>query len=77
MIDGLCYEKCPSGYKYNTEKLPTYCIPNDYKGAFYNQTDRKPLYSCPSDAESVNGFCYKKCPSGYTRDSNNPFLCKK
>ena len=76
-IDGLCYEKCPDGYKYNSDKLPTYCIPNDYKGAFYTQYDKMLPGICSSNAELVGAVCFTKCPSGYTRDSSNPFFCKK
>jgi len=77
MIDGLCYEKCPSGYKYNSNTTPTFCVPSNDKGLFYTQTDNKLPGVCPSNAELVSGLCFTKCPTGYTRDSSNPLFCRK
>jgi hypothetical protein len=78
------YEKC----NYNEiDGLNTNIIPNDLKQLIEPITKKygpieKSLcfdknYDCPLNKELVNGFCYNKCPDGYSENPDNKNECYK
>ena len=78
------YEKC----NYNEiDGVNTNIIPDDLKQLIEPITKKygpieKSLcfnknYACPLDKELVNGFCYNKCPDGYSENPDNKNECYK
>jgi hypothetical protein len=65
---------CDSGYSYDRDGK---CKYNKYTNGLGYLADVRTPNICPSNTDLVGLACFTKCPTGYTRDSTNSFLCKK